>query len=406
MKILVISQAFWPDTASTSQHLTDLAVDLTIKGHSVKVFSSRRDYENPKVQYEKKDKFREIEIVRIWNTGFGKSGKIGRILDFMTFNVMLFLRLLSIKKYEYNIIVGMTSPPLISFVGVIIAQLKKAKFIYWAMDLQPELSIATGYIKKGSIGEKILLGIADFTFKKADHIIALDKYMAKYILKKGIEPARNSVIPVWPVMKEVYNGNRRENPFRIENGFGDKIVVMYSGNHSVVHPLDTLLNVVSNLKDDNRFLFVFIGGGVRKQDVTDYKIKHNLDNILQIGYQKRERIHFSLGAADIHVVIQGSNSIGFTHPNKIYGAMCIGSPILYIGPRPSHISDILEECQGNISVEHGEVKKLENQLLKFANMDEEDRNKVGLENMLYVQNRFTRQKLVGEIIEAIEIFDQ
>src|SRR4030067_1157568 len=335
MKILVISQAFWPDTASTSQHLTDLAVDLTIKGHSVKVFSSRRDYENPKMQYEKKDKFREIEIVRIWNTGFGKSGKIGRILNFMTFNVMLFLRLLSIKKYEYNMIIGMTSPPLISFVGVIIAQLKKAKFLYWAMDLQPELSIATGYIKKGSIGEKI--------------------------------------------------------------------VVIYSGNHSVVHPLDTLLNVVSNLKDDDRFLFVFIGGGVRKQDVTDYKIKHNLDNILQIGYQKRERIHFSLGAADIHVVIQGSSSIGFTHPNKIYGAMCIGSPILYIGPRPSHISDILEKCQGNISVEHGEVEKLENQLQNFANMDEEARNKVGLENMLYVQNRFTSQKLVSEIIEAIEI---
>ena len=32
-----------------------------------------------------------------------------------------------------------------------------------------------------------------------------------------------------------------ENQFRKEQGWDDKFVVMYSGNHSLVHPLDTIL---------------------------------------------------------------------------------------------------------------------------------------------------------------------
>ncbi len=122
-----------------------------------------------------------------------------------------------------------------------------------------------------------------------------------------------------------------ENPFRIENNFGDKIVVMYSGNHAYVHPLDTLLNVAKQLKNDKRFLFVFVGGGVRKKDVTDYKSLHHLQNIIQLPFQPRENIHNSLGSSDIQVVIMGENQVGFTHPNKIYGAMFVGKPILYIG---------------------------------------------------------------------------
>jgi glycosyltransferase involved in cell wall biosynthesis len=402
MNILIISQVFWPSTASTAQHLTDLAENLIIEGYKVEVLTSSRDYESTKTRYYKKEKYNGINITRIWNTGFGKTSKIGRLLDFITFNIALFLRLVTIKKRKYSLIIGMTSPPLISFLGVIAAHLKKAKFLYWVMDLQPELSIATGYIKNGSIASNVLLRLGDYIFKRADSVIALDRYMKDYIVNRGGDYARISVIPVWPVMKEIYTGERSENPFRKENNFGDKIVVMYSGNHSVVHPLDTLLEAILNLRYDNRFLFVFIGGGVRKKDVSDFKAKHNLNNILQMGYQERERIHLSLSSADIHVVVQGNDCIGFTHPNKIYGAMFIGRPILYIGPDPSHISDILKKSPKNLSVSHGEGEKLEKELLNFADMDEEYRIKVGIDNRSYVKDRFTRELLAGEMIEVIE----
>jgi hypothetical protein len=60
-----------------------------------------------------------------------------------------------------------------------------------------------------------------------------------------------------------------ENLFRKEQGWEGKFVVMYSGNHSLVHPLDTILDAAEALKDDDRFVFAFIGGGKGKKAIED-----------------------------------------------------------------------------------------------------------------------------------------
>ena len=271
------------------------------------------------------------------------------------------------------------------------------------MDLQPELSIAAGYIKPGSKIAKVLQKRGDYIFKYADKIIALDKYMYHHINQRlGFERDGIDIISIWPVMKEVYNGIRSENPFRIENNFGDKIIVMYSGNHSVMHPLDTLLEAAIALREDQRFLFVHIGSGVKLDEVINYKVNHNLNNILILPYQPREKIHLSLGSADIHVVILGNNCVGYTHPNKIYGAMFIGKPILYIGPEKSHITDILEKCEGNISVRHGQTKELVEQLLKFLRTDEDRIKVTGVNNKNYAENNFHPSTLIAQMVHSVE----
>ena len=256
------------------------------------------------------------------------------------------------------------------------------------MDLQPELSIASGLIGEKSITAKTLSMLGNYTIRKSDKIIALDKYMATYLVKKGALAENIYIIPVWPVMDNVYTGGRMENPFRIENQFGDKTVIMYSGNHAFVHPLDTLLEAALLLQNDPRFLFVFIGGGVRKKDVADFKQQHALSNIIQLPYQPRNNIHNSLGSSDIQTVILGENQVSFTHPNKIYGSMYIGKPILYIGPRPSHISDILDLLPGNLEVLHGEAKKITEQLLGFIALPEAAKLEIGERNREYAMRRF------------------
>ena len=115
--------------------------------------------------------------------------------------------------------------------------------------------------------------------------------------------------PPWSVIENIYTGTKSNNPFRIKNNFGDKIVVMYSGNHSYVHPLDTLLESARQLKDNSKFLFVFVGEGVRKKDVSNYVKINKLNNIIQLPFQPRSNIHISLSSADIQVVIMGNNLV-------------------------------------------------------------------------------------------------
>lgn len=402
MNILAISQVYWPDTASVAQHLTDVLEVLAARGHHVTVITSKNNYENPKIKYNPEEMHRNVKIIRVPASGFGKGTKVRRMLDFSSFNLMLALKLIYFPSKKYDVVIGLTSPPLISYIGAVYSRFRGKKFIYWTMDLQPELSIIANYIKMNSRAAKSLQKKGDYIFRHSALIIVLDRYMQAHIYNRIQRKDGIKVIPVWPIMNQVYDGSREQNSFRRDNNFSDKIVVMYSGNHSVMHPIDTLLNAAVALKNDSRFLFVHIGGGVRLKDVEACKTDNKLLNLIILPYQPRNKIHLSLGSADIQVVSLGDGCVGYTHPNKIYGAMFVGKPILYIGPPNSHVTDILDNCNGNISVHHGETERLVSKIVTFAETSQTKRDLIGRENRQYAETHFNPSILIDNMIKSIE----
>lgn len=400
MRFLIISQVFYPDTVSVSQHISDLAFKLSKEGHSVIVLTSLYPYEEKNCTYKSKECINGVNIERLYHSSFGKKNIFSRIIDFFTFYLSISFKLFFLNRNKYDVILGTTVPPLLSFIGVFIAKLKRIKFVYWVMDLQPELSISSGLINKNSLTATFFTFFGNYIIKHSNKVISLDRFMTNYLLSRG---SKNNIstIPVWPVIDESYLSNRMSNPFRLENNFGERIVIMYSGNHAYVHPLDTLLETAFRLKDNLNFLFVFVGGGVRKKDVTEFKIKYQLNNIIQLPFQPRENIHNSLGSSDIQVVILGEGQVGYTHPNKVYGALYIGKPILYIGPKESHVGDILDQLNSNIYVEHGQVDRLVNELNKFADLKIELLEKIGSENQKFAELNFNPEVLKNKMVEAL-----
>lgn len=269
------------------------------------------------------------------------------------------------------------------------------------MDLQPELSISSGLIKEGSVSAKFFTKLGNYIIRNSAGIISLDRFMTQYLYSRGAKRESVKTIAVWPVMEKTYTGIRMSNPFRLENDFGDRVVIMYSGNHAYVHQLDTLLEAALILKDKSRYLFVFVGGGVRKKDVTEFRIKHNLANIVQLPFQPRENIHNSLGSSDIQVVILGNGQVGYTHPNKVYGAMYIGKPVLYIGPSESHVADLINDLDGNISVQHGESQILAEKIEALFSASWDEINRIGERNLTYAKENFHPEVLKQKMLDAI-----
>ena len=85
MKILLLNQVFYPDVVATAQYLSDVAVELSARGHEVTVVSSRRAYEHPETIYPVREIWRCVKIVRIFSTRFGKGAKWRRAADFASF---------------------------------------------------------------------------------------------------------------------------------------------------------------------------------------------------------------------------------------------------------------------------------------------------------------------------------
>ena len=143
-------------------------------------------------------------------------------------------------------------------------------------------------------------------------------------------------------------------------------------------------------------------GGTRVADVTAFRETHALANIAQLPYQPRSEVHLSLSAADLHVVVLGDGQVGFTHPNKVYGAMALGRPFVYVGPSPSHITDIIDECPGNLSVRHGEVDSLVAQLDGFADAGPDHWESAGRVNAAWAAKHLDPASLIGAMADRVE----
>jgi len=256
---LLLNQTFYPDVMATGQYLTEVALRLAERGHQVTVVTSRRAYDQPGTQLPKTETWRGIRIYRVGSTGFGKGAKWRRAADFASFLGLCALRLALLPRHD--VVVALTSPPLISFLGAGLAALRRSRFVYWVMDFNPDEAIAAGWLRAGSLPATLLDRMSRFSLRRAKKVIALDRFMRDRIVAKGIPPGNVVVIPPWSHDTEVKFDPAGRDRFRKTHGLDGKFVVMYSGNHSPCHPLDTLLAAAQQLAQDPEIVFCFVGGG-------------------------------------------------------------------------------------------------------------------------------------------------
>jgi colanic acid biosynthesis glycosyl transferase WcaI len=323
---------------ATAQHLTDLATELAARGHDVTVVTGDRGYDDSSKRFPRRERWKEIAIIRIPSLSLGKSSRWRRVLSFASFLVTCTLRLLTLKRFD--VVVALTSPPLISFLAALFVKLKGGRFCFWVMDLNPDEAIAAGWLDENSSLARLLQRMLRYSLNHAHCTVVLDRFMKERVLAKGVDEDRIVVVPPWSHDDAVTRSTEGREVFRTTHELTDKFVVMYSGNHSPCHPLDTLLAAALELESRKDLVFCFIGGGSEHVKVREFASRHCLSNVRCLPYQPLVTLSNSLSAADLHVVVMGARFVGIVHPCKVYNVMSIGAPILYIGPQPSHITDL------------------------------------------------------------------
>jgi colanic acid biosynthesis glycosyl transferase WcaI len=399
MNILILNQTFYPDVVSTAQHASDLAVALAQAGHAVTVICNSRGYDDPKLRFQDRETWNGVKIVRIRSTGFGKNSKWRRAADFGTFMASCAARLWALPQFD--VVVAMTSPPLISFIASLAVPSRARSLVLWSMDLNPDEAIAAGWLRERSLASDLLSRVLLHSFRRADRIIALDRFMKERIEAKGIEAEKIVVVPPWSHDDHVSFDPRGRQEFRTIHGLSSKFVVMYSGNHSPCHPLETLLQAVERLADCNDVAFCFVGGGSEFRKVKDRVRDRGLRNVLCLPYQPIGKLSASLSAADLHVAVMGDKFVGIVHPCKIYNILAVRRPFLYIGPAESHVRDIIGQIDqadvGAYVSSHGDVDEV------VANILHAMRSTVGVSlQAVELGKQFSKELLVPQMIRTIE----
>ena len=154
--------------------------------------------------------------------------------------------------------------------------------------------------------------------------------------------------------------------------------------------------------------FCFIGGGSEfkrmqrwAEEWGNAEKENRKAEILCLPYQPLAQLSSALSSADAHVVVMGNEFVGLVHPCKIYNILAVGAPVIYIGPKPSHVTDLLDRLgdeHPSIRVAHGEAEALASQILDLRQNMADGRRPLSME----VTAAFSKCVLLPKLIGVLE----
>jgi glycosyltransferase involved in cell wall biosynthesis len=181
-----------------------------------------------------------------------------------------------------------------------------------------------------------------------------------------------------------------------------KFVVMYAGNHSPCHPLDTILGAAKELAaSHDDMTFCFVGGGSEHRRVKSFARENQLSNVVCLPYQPLDQLAGVLSAADLHLVVMGNQFVGLVHPCKIYNLLRVNAPILYMGPKPSHISETLDHVNGWLPsgwAPHGDPRQAMTTILELKQVVSQN----GRKDFEPLDGRFSKATLLPRMVSLME----
>ena len=398
--LLIVSQVYVPDSASVGQHMHETAALMVERGWRVIVYASANGYEDPSVRYDKRETRDGVEIRRLPFSSMGKASIAMRLLGGCVFLFQAMLHALFAPRPD--VVLVSTSPPMAMIAGVWMKLLRRCAVVFWAMDINPDQMIAMGKIGEHSLPATIFNALDRAILKRADAVVALDHYMAEALERKTPVGQRMHIMPPWPIGASLEPVDHKDNPFRAEHRLSDKFVIMYSGNLSPAHPIDTILEAARDLRDRPQIVFLFIGGGLVRRDIEAYVKQHNLTNVMTLPYQPMDKLRFSLSAADVHLVAMGDAMVGVVHPCKVYGALAVARPVLLVGPKRCHVGEILHDHECGWQVDHGDTVGAVMTIRLMMQTPEHERAAMRQRAWQAAQGELSRATLAGRFCDVLE----
>ncbi|WP_195964493.1 glycosyltransferase family 4 protein [Clostridium cuniculi] len=364
MKLVLVSEFFYPYKTSTQKILTELAEDFVEYGLEVDVLTTKNAYREEKQKLKKYEIYKGINIKRIFSTEGNRDSKIGRFLSYITFTSSVFFNLLF--KKDYDKILFVSNPPLVPYVGYLIKKIRKKDYVYLVHDIYPDVAEKIGVIKKGSIVSKVMNYMNGKIYKNAEKIIALGKDMKQVIINKGITPDKIEIVTNWADSKVNFEKEVSRDVYEKYNLL-DKFNILYTGNISRVHAIDTIIDVARKLRDNKEIQFTFVGDGNRKEYIAKLKEKEGLDNIQLGNYMFGEEYNNLLNCSDLFISTLQEGIEGLGVPSKTYTYMSVAKPLIAIMSKESEIGSMVSQFNLGKQFDGNQVNEIAEFILELKN---------------------------------------
>lgn len=373
--ILFLNRVYPPSPGATGRVLRDLAKAFAREGWYVTVITSG--------PVAGKSRDGGIRIVRV-------KGPVRPRGIFSYAWVWLKMLIAALRFPATHLVVTLTDPPMLVAAGRIIQRVKKNRHIHWCHDLYPDIFPALNVPLPGFL-MKPLKKLSRRSMRQCDKTIVIGRCMAKHLAYNGIDPRHITVIPNWPdnelirpnegfmgaaAVPPPANGNYQVNGAKAYDqqvkDSNPKFRVLYAGNIGRAHPLATILEAAQILdKQHPEIEFVFVGDGPRFDEIARERARRGLHNIRLLPFQPQTRLRQVMESGDVHIVSMRDDAAGMLVPSKIYAALAVGRPCIFIGPAQSEAAKVISDFHAGAVITQGDAQALAEKIRQYRLSGEE-----------------------------------
>ena len=390
MRILIISQYFWPENF----RINELSEELNnLENCNITVLTGLPNYGTGSIydEYRKNKKnflkYKKIKILRVPVIP-RKNSYFFLFLNYISFIFSCtFFGYHKIKKKKFDkILIFGTSPIFSAIPGIIFSKIFKIPSSIWLLDLWPETIYQFRIFR--FLPFRILINyIVKFIYINLNIIFVQSKKFEKKILDLIQIKKKIIYLPAW--YEKIYEHKK----FKLKKN-KKFLRIVFAGNLGKAQNLKELIINLKKIKSNKQIKFYFIGNGRERDWIYKFIKKHDLNlRILLIKSYPNVKMPKILSCADyLMVSLKSSEPFNLTIPGKLQNYMALSKPIISFAEGVTN--QLVREAKCGFAAD---IKKVE--INNFSNLIIKNKKKqlMSINSKKFAKKNFDRTKIIKKI---------
>jgi glycosyltransferase involved in cell wall biosynthesis len=391
MKILIVNAVFPPEPVVSAQIGYDLALELSLLGDTVSVFSPRPtrpmgfSFNSIKSRF-----FKEFNFIESQSYVCPKSSLFGRFFESLSFGIHSFYYIFKNRKVFNKVYIN--SWPIFGVFGASLAcMIFGIKYYIHIQDLYPESFTNKSNSKFKLIINNIFYFFEKFYLQNAQGVIVISEKM-KTIVSNTRKISFEKIGLVYNWQSYNYIEGEGVNPV-------NQRTYMYLGNIGPIAGLERIIKVFAGLGSQNRL--VIAGNGSQKALLMNLVKDLACNNVEFIDVPNGE-VELRQSKADILILPMISGSSFSSIPSKLPSYMLSGRPIIAMVDQGSDTQKVILDSGCGWVGEYGDDFWLGDIFQLTSQLDSEILLEKGNRGRNYAQIEFSKSANLSKLISIIK----
>ncbi|TRX73778.1 glycosyltransferase family 4 protein [Pseudomonas mangiferae] len=399
MRILILSQYFWPENF----RINELAVELAARGHQICVLTGRPNYPQGEVYAEYRhdpeawSKLGGIEVLRVPMLPRHR-GAVRLILNYVSFALGASVAgAWKLRGRQFDrILVFQPSPATIGLPSVVLRSLKRAPTVFWVQDLWPDTLEAIGVVRS-RLALKLVDRFVSWVYSHSDHVLAQSQAFIPRLRRQSPPGLPISYLPNWAEAPRKPAELACETPPE----HGPHFKVFYLGNFGEAQDFPAVLDAIELLKAREDIHWHLVGDGRIAGWLRSEIARRGLSERVSMpgAFPPEEMPRFHRQADALLVSLKSDPLFALTIPSKVQSYLAAGVPI--VAMLDGEGARVIRDAEAGLTCGSGDSRGLAEAVEQLARMDPQARARLGESARQYSRREFDFQRLVDRLEDLL-----